>query len=96
MIHATHLALNKYYASRLLENNEGNRWVDPSNSSPSEVLEQDDAIFNTARLINTIKFRSVVVEDFLKGLLGLPNVGNGLGLDLFSVRIFMFKVMVTY
>ena len=84
--------MEKYIAHRLLENNEQKRWRDPSilpspidDEPHPESTIQDDEIFKMARLINCKAFRNVVVEDFLKGLLGLANVGNSAGLDLFKV-----------
>ncbi|KIM75809.1 hypothetical protein PILCRDRAFT_665455 [Piloderma croceum F 1598] len=82
---------HNYIAHRLLENNEQKRWRDPS-TLPSPIGDephpestiQDDEIFKMARLINRQAFRNVVVEDFLKGLLGLANVGSSAGLDLFK------------
>src|SRR5882762_9994663 len=73
--------MDKHIARRLLQNNEQERWRDPltySSSIPdpslSELAQQDDEIF-----------KNVIVEDFLKGLLGLANVGYNAGLDLFKV-----------
>ncbi|EPQ54046.1 heme peroxidase [Gloeophyllum trabeum ATCC 11539] len=50
--------------------------------SQQKLKEQDDKIFRTARLINCAMFKKVIVEDVLKGLLGLPSVGSTLNLDL--------------
>ena len=84
--------MDKHIAQRLLQNNEQERWRDPltySSSIPdpslSELAQQDDEIFKMARLINCGTFKNVIVEDFLKGLLGLANVGYNAGLDLFKV-----------
>jgi len=101
--------MDKHIARRLLQNNEQERWRDPltySSSIPdpslSELAQQDDEIFKMARLINCGTFKNVIVEDFLKGLLGLANVGYNAGLDLFKVTyiplcsglpLIMFSVM---
>jgi linoleate 10R-lipoxygenase len=89
--------MDKHIAQRLLQNNEQERWRDPltySSSTPdsslSELAKQDDEIFKMARLINCGTFKNVIVEDFLKGLLGLANVGYNAGLDLFKVTYIPF------
>jgi hypothetical protein len=73
-------------------NNEGKKWVDPSGypTSPGGILPtglqtQDDEIFTIARLINCVQFKNLVAEDFLKILIGLPNVGKSANLAILIV-----------
>lgn len=83
----------KEIAARLLAN--GDRgWQDPNmfetpddGSDDPGMLKQDGEIFDTARRINCIHFKNIVVEDFLKGLLGIPLVGGKTNLDLTPVRV---------
>lgn len=56
-------------------------------SDDPRMLKQDDEIFDTARRINCIHFKNIVVEDFLKGLLGIPHVGGKTNLDLVPVCV---------
>jgi len=46
------------------------------------LTTQDDKIFQTARSINCAQFKNIVMEDFLKGLMGLRNVGPSPNIDL--------------
>ncbi|KZT22377.1 heme peroxidase [Neolentinus lepideus HHB14362 ss-1] len=82
---------HNYIASRLLSNNQGKRWEEPSSVAPLEdgslsqqLVDQDDQIFDKARTINCVIFKNVVIEDFIKGIVGLPNIGNKLNLDLLA------------
>ncbi|KAG6837767.1 hypothetical protein H0H93_001694 [Arthromyces matolae] len=81
-----------YIARHLLLSNEGKKWVEPSEHISSDgsldagLLAQDDEIFRIAKDINCVQFKNVVVEDFLKVLSGVPHVGPGTGLDLFTVK----------
>lgn len=77
----------QYIAHYLLLNNEENKWVDPSayGSFNPRLAQQDDEIFHLARSINCVHFKNVVSEDFIKVLIGLPNVGKGTNLDLLAV-----------
>ncbi|KAF8890657.1 heme peroxidase [Infundibulicybe gibba] len=70
-------------ARRLLINNESKKWspLDSLTSRGSQML-QDDEIYEIARSINCAHFRNIVMEDFVKGLLGLPLVGDSPHLDL--------------
>ncbi|KAF8064174.1 heme peroxidase [Lyophyllum atratum] len=79
---------HNFIARHLLLNNEGKKWVDPSEQDSADgalsprLAAQDDEIFKIARSINCIQFKNVVVEDFLKVVAGLSNVGPGPGLDV--------------
>lgn len=67
--------------------NEGAKYCDPSQSRESETVDpnQDKKIFENARLINCAQFRNIVMEDFLKGLLGIPLVGPSANFDVLAV-----------
>ncbi|KAG5645631.1 hypothetical protein DXG03_005622 [Asterophora parasitica] len=79
---------HNYIARRLLLNNEGKRWSNPSEQEASDgpisarFLTQDNEIFKIARAINCVQFKNVVTEDFFKVLAGLPHAGPGPKLDL--------------
>ncbi|TFK47855.1 heme peroxidase [Heliocybe sulcata] len=80
---------HNYIAGRLLSNNQHNRWIDPSSVAPFDdgtlpprLISQDNEIFDKARTINCAIFKNVVIEDFLKGIVGVPSVGSNLSLDL--------------
>lgn len=67
----TYSYLHATLRDKLLEINERQRWVDPSNDrawekhSEEQKMKQDDQIFNTARLINCGHFASAVFGDYL-------------------------------
>ena len=94
-------SVDKFIARHLLLNNEGKKWVNPLDVpiSPDGILAtslqiQDDEIFTIARLINCIQFKNVVAEDFLKILMGLPNLGNSTNLDILIVIPFTLCIHV--
>ncbi|KAF9006969.1 hypothetical protein BDQ17DRAFT_1407526 [Cyathus striatus] len=60
---------HNYIAHRLLINDKGQKWVDPSTVEDT-------------RMINCAHFRNIIMCDFMKGLLGLPTVGPRAGLDI--------------
>ncbi|KAJ6451412.1 heme peroxidase [Mycena sanguinolenta] len=63
---------HNYIAEMLLKINERGRWSDPPTANPELSAQQDEEIFQTARLVNCGHFRSIVVNDYAVGLLGLP------------------------
>lgn len=80
---------HNFIARLLLLNNEGNKWVKPSDDAFSpdgnltaNLQAQDDEIFTIARLINCVQFKNVVAVDFLKVLMGLPHDGKSADLDI--------------
>ncbi|KAF8892869.1 heme peroxidase [Infundibulicybe gibba] len=78
---------HNYIAHRLLAVNEGGRWscLGSLQNVDSQLIHQDDEIFEISRLINCTQFKNVIVEDFAKGLFGLANVGDSLDLDIMPV-----------
>jgi len=96
-------SFRKFIARHLLLNNEGKGWVNPLDYpfSPDGILTarlqtQDNEIFATARLINCVQFKNVVAEDFLKVLMGLPNVGKSANLDILIVMLSFSRSWVIF
>jgi linoleate 10R-lipoxygenase len=82
---------SKYVAKKLLEINERGNYIDPSvpsefSSVTERLLHQDEEIFQTARLINSTWFVSVVFSDYLDTILGLVREGNSWSLRPLDVR----------
>ena len=81
----------KYIAAKLLEINERGTWKDPSTfdtSDPAEkakLAQQDEEIFQTARLINIGWFGTVIFSDYFSCILGLVRDGNNWSLSPFEV-----------
>ena len=82
---------SQYIANKLLELNERGHYVDPATISPSEPtgsktrLDQDEELFQTARLINCTWFGSCVFSDYFSAILGLVRLGNSWSLNPFGV-----------
>jgi hypothetical protein len=81
----------KYIARKLLEINERGTYADPPTLSPSDpyktknLLDQEEEIFQIARLINCGWFAAVVFSDYLSCILGLIRDGNNWSLNPFGV-----------
>ncbi|KAF8627575.1 hypothetical protein AX15_004355 [Amanita polypyramis BW_CC] len=77
---------HNHIARRIFQENEEGSWVDPATlEGDEEALEnQDRDIFLLARRINCGLFRNIVVNDFLKGLLGLGSHESNPAIDLLS------------
>ncbi|TFK61377.1 heme peroxidase [Pluteus cervinus] len=77
---------HNHLARKLFELNEQGRWVDPATiSEDREALQtQDDEIFKLARRLNQVTFRNMVVNDFLKGLIGIEVYDNVPSINLFA------------
>lgn len=90
----------QYIAQKLLEINERGTYVDPS-SIPLEdpqravkLLEQEEELFQTARLINTTWFASAVFSDYFSAILGLVRQGNSWSLNPFGVSPGTLRLVV--
>ena len=59
----------------LLKINERKRWSDPPPSDPKLLAQQDEEIFQTARLVNCGHFISLIFGDYVAGFLGLGRDG---------------------
>ncbi|TDL21825.1 linoleate diol synthase [Rickenella mellea] len=86
---------HNYIARKLLDINERGTWINPSTLSttpgseedPShkqKLTQQDEEIFQTARLINCAWFAAVVFSDYFSAILGLVRNGSSWGLDPFQ------------
>jgi len=70
-----------------LEINERGTWKDPDSipvGTPNRaevIIQQEEEIFQTARLINCGWFRSVIFSDYFSAMLGLVRQGNAWSLD---------------
>ncbi|KAF9650781.1 heme peroxidase [Thelephora ganbajun] len=81
---------HNYIAQKLLEINERGTWKDPD-TIPADTpnrsdifIQQEEEIFQTARLINCGWFGFVVFSDYFSAILGLVRQGNTWSLDPFS------------
>ncbi|KAL5536114.1 hypothetical protein ACEPAF_4219 [Sanghuangporus sanghuang] len=66
---------HNYVANMLLKTNERGRWSDPPPEDPKKRAEQDEEIFQTARLVNCGHFISLIFGDYVAGFLGLGRDG---------------------
>ncbi|KAJ7745980.1 heme peroxidase [Mycena metata] len=62
---------HNYITDMLLKINERGRWSEPPPAEPRLKAQQDEEIFQIARLINCGHFKSALIGDFFGGLLGL-------------------------
>ena len=71
VLHSGRFLLTFVLRDKVLEINERQRWVNPrqhenwAELSDEEKMQQDDQIFNTARLINCGHFAYAVFGDYL-------------------------------
>ncbi|KAF8669729.1 heme peroxidase [Rhizoctonia solani] len=86
---------HNYIANEILKRNEEGQWKNPPPKDVSRSMEQDEEIFQTARLINCGSFMSVVMDDYVAGFLGLSRVGSIWNMDPFNVGISSHSI-VTY
>ncbi|KAG6809292.1 hypothetical protein H0H92_000805 [Tricholoma furcatifolium] len=63
-------AQDKFIAQRLLKINEKKPWSDPVPVDPHRRAQQDEEIFQTAKLINCGYFMSAIMGDYVAGFLG--------------------------
>ncbi|KAF8630158.1 hypothetical protein AX15_003106 [Amanita polypyramis BW_CC] len=75
---------HNYIAKKLFEINERGTFTDPKTLSEAPRAAQDDAIFQTARLINCGWFGSVVFSDYFSCILGLVRQGISWSLNPFG------------
>ncbi|KAF5383694.1 hypothetical protein D9615_003624 [Tricholomella constricta] len=81
---------HNYIARKLLEINERGTYVDPSSlktdipTQKTQLLTQEEEIFQIARLINCGWFASVVFSDYFSCILGLVRDGSSWSLDPFE------------
>jgi linoleate 10R-lipoxygenase len=76
----------------LLEINERQTYTYPENipmndtERAKKITDQDEDIFQTARLINCAWFGSAIFADYLRSILGLVRQGSTWSLNPFGVR----------
>jgi linoleate 10R-lipoxygenase len=80
---------HNYIAKKLLEINERGHYIDPSKPTDDpdwkkKLPDQDEEIFQIARLVNCTWFASVVFSDYFSCILGLVRDGSSWSLDPFS------------
>ncbi|KAJ6487073.1 heme peroxidase [Mycena vitilis] len=74
---------HNYVADRLLKINERGRWTDPPPTDEKRRAQQDEDIFQTARLVNCGHFMGLIMSDYVAGFLGLSE-GNAWNMDAFD------------
>ncbi|KAI0269044.1 linoleate diol synthase [Russula aff. rugulosa BPL654] len=81
---------HNYIAHKLLEINERNTWKNPDDIPTSDpqrtkkISDQEEEIFQTARLINCSWFGSAIFADYVSSILGFVRQGSTWSLDPFS------------
>ena len=79
---------HNFVADRLLQINERGQWnKDLTKLSDKDREQQDEEIFQTARLIMCGFFTTVIFSDYLTSILGLVRDGNSWSLNPLEVRI---------
>lgn len=84
----------QYIADKLLEINERKNYIKRESiiriaddlERQKKTSDQDEDIFQTARLINCAWFRAVIFSDYFSGILGLVRQGNMSSHNPFTVR----------
>ena len=76
----------QYIARRLLELNERQTYVNPAalRANDPKLLEQEENIFQTARLINCAWFAGIVMSDYFAAILGLVRQGSSWAFNPFE------------
>ncbi|KAJ6476780.1 heme peroxidase [Mycena vitilis] len=62
---------HNYIADRILKINERGRWTIPPPTDETRRAQQDEEIFQTARLVNCGHFLGLIMSDYVPGFLGL-------------------------
>ncbi|KAF9039702.1 heme peroxidase [Hymenopellis radicata] len=74
---------HNYVADMLLKINERGRWTDPPPTDAKLRAQQDEEIFQTARLVNCGHFMGLIMSDYVAGFLGLSE-GNAWNMNAFD------------
>ncbi|KAJ7923789.1 heme peroxidase [Mycena leptocephala] len=74
---------HNYVADMLLKINERGRWTDPPPTDEKLRAQQDEEIFQTARLVNCGHFMGLIMSDYVAGFLGLSE-GNAWNMNAFD------------
>ncbi|KAG9031228.1 hypothetical protein FRB95_002930 [Tulasnella sp. JGI-2019a] len=75
---------HNYIVKTLLEINERGIWSNPPPTDHVQRELQDEDLFQTARLVNCGWFKSMILGDYLAGILGMVREGNSWSLDPLS------------
>ncbi|THH11068.1 hypothetical protein EW145_g888 [Phellinidium pouzarii] len=75
---------HNYIANMLLQINERQRWTNPPPTDPKKRAQQDEEIFQTARLVNCGHFIALIFGDYVAGFLGLGRDGCTWSMDPFD------------
>ncbi|RPD64148.1 heme peroxidase [Lentinus tigrinus ALCF2SS1-6] len=75
---------HNYIAKKLFELNERGTYQDPVSLDDKSRVEQEENIFQTARLINCAWFGSAVFADYVAAILGLVRQGSSWSLNPFE------------
>ena len=82
----------QYIANKLLEINERQTYTKPESipltdpDRAKKITDQDEDIFQTARLINCAWFGAAIFSDYFSSILGLCRQGSNWSLNPFGVR----------
>ncbi|KAI9450785.1 heme peroxidase [Lactarius psammicola] len=78
---------HNYVAEKILCINERGTFKDPQLCDPATLADQDEEIFQRARLVNTGYFMQIILRDYVGSILGLVRDGSPWRLDpLMSMR----------
>ncbi|TFK61373.1 heme peroxidase [Pluteus cervinus] len=75
---------HNYIAQKLLQINEHGRWTDPPPTDLQKRAEQDEELFQTAKLVNCGQFMGLVMDDYVAGFLGMAE-GNAWNVPAFNL-----------
>lgn len=77
---------HNHIAERILQINENGAYSDPpSADDPAALMNQDDDIFNRARLVNCGHFVNIIFSDYVGAILGLIKDASTWRLDPLEV-----------
>lgn len=72
---------SKYITEKILSINEGGTFKDPRLYDPTTLVDQDEEIFQRARLVNTAYFMQIILRDYVGSILALTHYGSSWRLD---------------
>jgi len=72
---------HNYITEKILSINEGGTFKDPRLSDPTTLVDQDEEIFQRARLVNTAYFMQIILRDYVGSILALTHYGSSWRLD---------------
>jgi hypothetical protein len=72
---------HNYIAEKIFSINEGGTFKDPGLCDPTARVDQDEEIFQRARLVNTAYFMQIILRDYVGSILALTRYGSSWRLD---------------